>query len=79
MKKQEREYKTTLLEESLPMDKYTELLKDIATLIADTSRENFLLKHELNRTQEQLAAAEHKIADALALARVDGGEDRADA
>lgn len=61
------------------MDKYTELLKDIATLIADTNRENFLLKCELNRAQEQLADAEHKIADALALARVDGGEDRADA
>lgn len=44
------------------MDKYTELLKDIATLIADTNRENFLLKCELNRTKEQLASAESKIA-----------------
>lgn len=48
------------------MDKYNELLKDIATLIADTNRENFLLKCELNRTKEQLAAAESKIKEGKA-------------
>lgn len=40
------------------MDKYTELLKDFAKLIADTDRENFLLKHELDVTKQKLAAAE---------------------
>lgn len=43
------------------MDKYTELLKDIAKLIADTSRENFLLKCDLERAQQQIGAAEAKI------------------
>lgn len=43
------------------MDKYTELLKDIATLIADTNRENFLLKCDLEKTKNQLNAAEAKI------------------
>ena len=61
MAKQQREYKTILLEESLPMNKYDELLKDIARLIADANRENFLLKCELSNTKEQLAAAESKI------------------
>lgn len=44
------------------MDKYTELIKDIANLIADTNRENFLLKCELRDTKQQLAEAEGKIA-----------------
>lgn len=44
------------------MDKYTELLKDIARLIADTERENFLLKSDLTRANQQLVAAEKKIA-----------------
>lgn len=48
------------------MDKYTELIKDIATLIADTNRENFLLKCELRDTKQQLADAESKIAGARA-------------
>lgn len=43
------------------MDKYNQLLLDIARLIADTDRENFLLKSELERTNEQLAAAEDRI------------------
>lgn len=43
------------------MDKYTELLKDIAALIANTDRENFLLKCDLERAQQQLSAAEEKI------------------
>lgn len=43
------------------MNKYDELLKDIARLIADANRENFLLKCELSNTKEQLAAAESKI------------------
>lgn len=68
MKKNDRTYTTTFTKESLPMDKYTELLKDIATLIADTHRENFLLKCELQQAQKQLEASEERIAAALALA-----------
>lgn len=43
------------------MDKYTELLKDFARLIADTDRENFLLKHELDVTKQKLEKAEAEI------------------
>ena len=43
------------------MDKYTELLKDIAKLIAETDRENFLLKYDLEKAEKQLNAAEAKI------------------
>ncbi|MBQ5641239.1 MAG: hypothetical protein IIV05_05470 [Ruminococcus sp.] len=43
------------------MDKYTELLKDIAKLIAETERENFLLKYDLEKAQEKISAAEEKI------------------
>ena len=46
------------------MDKYNELLKDIARMIADTDRENFLLKCDLENTKAQLAAAEDRIARA---------------
>lgn len=44
------------------MDKYKELIKDIAEIIADQGRENFLLKHELEKTKAQLFAAESKLA-----------------
>lgn len=43
------------------MDKYTELLKDFARIIADTDRENFLLKHELEATKQRLADAEAEV------------------
>ena len=43
------------------MDKYTTLLTDIATLIADQNREKYFLKHELDDTKKQLAEAESKI------------------
>lgn len=43
------------------MDKYTELLKDIAKLIAETERENFLLKYDLEKAEKQIGAAEEKI------------------
>lgn len=46
------------------MDKYTELLKDIARLIVDTDRENFLLKTDLEFAKSQIAAAEERIARA---------------
>ena len=46
------------------MDKYNQLLLDIARLIADTDRENILLKYDLQNTKEQLAAAEDRIARA---------------
>lgn len=46
------------------MDKYNELLKDIARMIADTDRENFLLKCDLENAKAQLAAAEDRIARA---------------
>ena len=46
------------------MDKYNQLLLDIAHLIADTDRENILLKYDLQNTKEQLAAAEDRIARA---------------
>ena len=48
------------------MDKYKELLKDIATIIADAHRENFLLSSELERVKGQLEAAETKIEDIVA-------------
>lgn len=44
------------------MDKYTELLKDIASLIADTNRENVILKYDLESVNKKLAEAESKIA-----------------
>ena len=44
------------------MDKYTELIKDIARLIVDTERENFLLKCELDTVKAELTNAEGKIA-----------------
>lgn len=43
------------------MDKYTEMLKDFARLIADTDRENFLLKHELEKTKALLDKANAEI------------------
>lgn len=43
------------------MDKYTTLLTDIATLIADQNRENYFLKHELDGVKKELEAAEGKI------------------
>lgn len=58
----DRTYKTTFTGEAITMDKYTELLKDIANLIANTDRESFLLGVELRDTKEKLAAAEVKIA-----------------
>lgn len=44
------------------MDKYKQLINDIAEIIADQGRENFLLKHELEKTKAQLLAAESKLA-----------------
>ena len=58
--KVEREYKTTFSEEVLDMDKYNELLRDIAALIVNTDRDNFLLKCELERVKGQLDAAEER-------------------
>lgn len=43
------------------MDKYTELLKDIARVIADTDRESILFKYELKNAEAMLEAAEEKI------------------
>lgn len=63
-KKDQRTYATTFSAEVLTMDKYNQLLLDIARLIADTDRENFLLRSELVRAQEQLEAAEDRIARA---------------
>lgn len=57
----ERTYKTTFTGEALTMDKYEQLLKDIARLIADTDRENIILKYDLENTKAQLEAAESKI------------------
>ena len=53
------------------MDKYTELLKDIARLIADTDRENFLLRSDLERVKGQLSAAEEQLETAVASAAVE--------
>lgn len=44
------------------MDKYKELIKEIATIITDQARENYLLKHDLEKTRAQLHAAESKLA-----------------
>lgn len=60
----ERVYKTTFSEEVLDMDKYNELLRDIAAIIANTDRDNFLLKAELERVKGQLDAAEERTARA---------------
>lgn len=49
------------------MDKYTELLKDIATIIADAHREKFLLSCELEKVKAQLSRAEEQLEDAVAL------------
>lgn len=62
------------------MDKYTELLKDFARIIADTDRENFLLKHDLDVTKQKLAKAEAEIESlensiAKMIVRVAGEED----
>lgn len=70
MKKMERTYSTVTAEE-LTMDKYTQLLKDIATIIADTERENFLLRSELERTKICLAETEEKMTSAIARNAVD--------
>lgn len=43
------------------MDKYTDLIKAIACVIADTDRENFLLKHELDVVKQRLSKAEAEI------------------
>ena len=56
----ERTYKTTFTEE-INMDKYTELLKDIARVSADTDREKFLLKCELDAVKAALRDAEGEI------------------
>lgn len=63
-KNNERTYTTRFSEETITMDKYNQLLLDIARLIADTDRENFLLKCDLENTKDQLAAAEDRIARA---------------
>lgn len=63
-KNNERTYTTRFSEETITMDKYNQLLLDIARLIADTDRENFLLKCDLENTKDQLAAAEDRIAHA---------------
>lgn len=63
-KNNERTYTTRFSEETITMDKYNQLLLDIARLIADTDRENFLLKCDLENTKAQLAAAEDRIAHA---------------
>lgn len=60
----ERTYETKFTGEAITMDKYNQLLLDIAHLIADTDRENILLKYDLQNTKEQLAAAEDRIARA---------------
>lgn len=69
--KNERTYSTTFSEEALTMDKYTELIKDIARLIADTDRENFLLKSELSRANQMIAAAEEQLEAVVARNAVD--------
>lgn len=71
--KVEREYVTTFCEEAIDMDKYNELLRDIAALIANTDRDNFLLKCELERVKGQLDAAETRadLADKRAAAAED--------
>lgn len=65
-KPNERTYATIFSEEALTMDKYTELLRDIARLIVDTDRENFILKADLERTKQQLAHAEDQIETVVA-------------
>lgn len=62
----ERTYTTMFSEEELTMDKYTELLKDIARLIVDADRENFLLKSELSRTRTMLAGMEQQLETVVA-------------
>ena len=67
----DRTYSTTFSEEAITMDKYTELLKDIARLIVDTDRENFLLKSELARANQMIAAAEEQLETVVAKNAVD--------
>ena len=67
----ERTYATTFSEEEITMDKYNELLLDIARLIADTNRENFLLRSDLERTKQALATAEGQLEDVVATAAVE--------
>lgn len=52
------------------MDKYNQLLLDIARLIADTDRENFLLKTDLERVKGQLSAAEEQLETVVAKSAV---------
>lgn len=48
------------------MDKYNQLLLDIARLIVDTDRENFLLKTDLERVKGQLEVAEEQLETVVA-------------
>lgn len=48
------------------MDKYNALLRDIAAIIANADRDNFLLKCELERVKGQLAAAEDQLETVVA-------------
>ena len=41
-------------------EKYSELIKDIATIIADQERENYLLKMELENVKSQLEYCERQ-------------------
>ena len=41
-------------------EKYSELIKDIATMIADQDRENYLLKMELENVKAQLEHCEKR-------------------
>jgi len=43
------------------MEKYTQLIKYIAKVIADLDRDNYLLSYELEQTREKLMRAERKI------------------
>lgn len=61
-----RTYATTFSEEEMTMEKYTQLIKDIARLIAGTDRENILLKCDLERTKHQLAKAEEQLETVVA-------------
>lgn len=64
--KVERTYATIFSEEEITMEKYTELIKDIARLIVDADRENILLKCDLERTKQQLAKAEEQLETVVA-------------
>ena len=64
--KNDRTFTTTFSEEAITMDKYTALIKDIARLIVDADRENFLLKCDLERAQSQIASMEEQLENAVA-------------